>query len=53
MLPDQINLSIGLAIYLVSLTVILLPPGADKPVAIVLLLAQIFTFFASEGRRIL
>jgi hypothetical protein len=42
----MVNLSIGLAIYLVSLTVILLPLGADKPVAIVLLVAQIFTFFA-------
>ena len=42
----MLNLLIGVAIYLVSLTVILLPAGADKAVAIVVLVAQIFTFFA-------
>jgi hypothetical protein len=42
----MLNLSIGAAIYLVSLTVIFLPTGGEKLVAIIVLLAQIFTFFA-------
>jgi hypothetical protein len=40
------NLVTGAAIYVVSLTVVVLPPGADKLVAILVLLAQVFTIYA-------
>lgn len=41
-----LNLLVGGAIYLVSVITIFLPAGADKPLAVVGFIAQIFTIFA-------
>jgi hypothetical protein len=41
-----IGLLIGMGIYVASLITVFLPLGADKPVVIILLLAQIFAFVA-------